>query len=131
MKKNKFTKNKTFFISDKKIIRQINIKRFMSKKLQNYLQNQFIFKKITGKKKSINFLGLSIDSKSIKKDNLFLAIKGKNNDGNKFIKEAFKRGARCVVSSDKKKSKKITNVKDTTIFLNNFAKLKENIASLK
>ena len=77
----------------------------MSKKLQNYLQNQFIFKKITGKKKSINFLGLSIDSKSIKKDNLFLAIKGKNNDGNKFIK-AFKRGARCVVSSDKKKVKK-------------------------
>ena len=125
-------KNKTFFISDKKIIRQINIKkRFMSKKLQNYLQNQFIFKKITGKKKSINFLGLSIDSKSIKKDNLFLAIKGKNNDGNKFIKEAFKRGARCVVSSDKKKSKKITNVKDTTIFLNNFAKLKRKYSLAK
>ena len=43
------------------------------------------------------------------------------------LKKLLKRGARCVVSSDKKKSKKITNVKDTTIFLNNFAKIKKKI----
>ena len=32
-----------------------------------------------------------MNSRSIKKDNLFLALKGKKNDGNKFIYEALKK----------------------------------------
>ena len=35
----------------------------------------------------------------LKKKIYFLAIKGKYNDGNKFINEALKKGAGCVVSS--------------------------------
>ena len=33
----------------------------------------------------------------LKKNNLFLAIKGKKNDGNKYINDALKKGAGCVV----------------------------------
>ena len=52
-----------------------------------------------GKTKLVNFNGLSIDTRSIKKDNLFLAIKGKKNDGNKFINIALKKKAGCIISS--------------------------------
>ena len=38
-----------------------------------------------------------INSKEIKKNDIFFAIKGKKNDGNKFISEAFKKKASIVV----------------------------------
>ena len=84
----------------------------LSKKKQNYFQNNLLLEKILGKK-SVNFNGLSIDTRTIKKNNLFLAIKGKKNDGNKFINDALKKGAGCVVTSqNKKNNKKIIKVKD-------------------
>ena len=43
--------------------------------------------------------GISINSKTLKKNNLFLPLKGKNNDGHKFIYEAFKRGASLSLSN--------------------------------
>ena len=49
----------------------------MNKKRLNYLQNEIILKKIVGEIKSINFNGLSTDTRTIRKNNLFLAIKGK------------------------------------------------------
>ena len=88
-------KNKIINISDKKIIKKINFKhKILSEKKQNFLQNKLILKKIVTKNRSLNFNGLSMDSRTIKKDNLFLAIKGKNYDGNKFILEALKKGCR-------------------------------------
>ena len=120
-------KKKVLTISDKKIIKKINIYNYknIAKKDQNYLQNKLILGKILKRLKQINFKGLSIDSRSIKKGNLFLAIKGKINDGNKFTKEAIKKGAGCVISSvSGEKNKKIIYVKDTILFLNRFAKLK-------
>ena len=56
-------------------------------------------KKILKKINGVNFNGLSTDTRLIKKGNLFLAIKGKKNNGNKYIHEAFKKGAACVVTS--------------------------------
>jgi murE/murF fusion protein len=120
-------KNKIFNISDKKIIKKINLKnKIVSKKIKNYLQNKLILKKILSVKKNVNFNGLSIDTRIIKRDNLFLAIKGKKNDGNKFVYDALKKGAGCVVSSSntKKNNKKIIKVKDSISFLNHFARLK-------
>jgi murE/murF fusion protein len=38
-----------------------------------------------------------INSKEIKKNDIFFAIKGKKNDGNKFISEAFKKKASIAV----------------------------------
>ena len=84
-------------------------------------------------KNPCNFTGVSIDSRSIKKGNLFLTIKGKKNNGNKFIHDALKKGAGCVVTSSsiKNKNKKIFKVKNTISFLNNFAKLKRDNSSAK
>ena len=76
--------------------------------------------------KNVEFTGFSIDTRLIKKDNLFLAIKGKKNDGNQFINEALKKKAGCIITSSKikKKNRKIIKVRDTISFLNHFAKLK-------
>ena len=119
-------KNKILNISDKKIIKKINLKdKIISKKHQCYLQNNLILNKITKQSKFFKFNGLSIDTRTIKKENLFIAIKGKYNDGNKFTNEALKKGAGCVVSDyGIKNKKKIIKVKNTILFLNNFAKYK-------
>ena len=120
-------KNKIIKISDKKIISKINIKaRILNNKKQNILQNKLILNDIFGKIKNVKFIGLSIDTRTLKKDNLFLAIKGKKNDGNEFINEALKKKAGCIISSSKikKRGRKIIRVKNTVSFLNHFAKLK-------
>ena len=119
-------KNKILKVSDKKIIRKINIKsKMISKKKLNYLQNRLILNEILGKKNFVNFNGLSIDSRTIKKNELFLAIKGKKNDGNKFIGMALKKGAGCVITSSlKKKNTKIIKIKNPISFLKHFAKSK-------
>ena len=98
----------------------------MNNKKQNILQKKLILNDILGSIKKVEFIGLSIDTRSLKKNNLFLAIKGKKNDGNKFIYEAFKKKAGCVITSSKiqKKNKKIIKVKNTISFLSHFAKLK-------
>lgn len=44
-----------------------------------------------------DFVGISIDSRKVKKDELFVAIKGENYDGHNFIEEALKNGASGVV----------------------------------
>jgi murE/murF fusion protein len=44
---------------------------------------------------------VSINTKTIKKNNLFFAIKGKNKDGHKYVKEAIKRGAiKAIVNNN-------------------------------
>lgn len=42
--------------------------------------------------------GISSDSKSVKDDFVFIAIKGVNDDGHRFIFEAIKKGAKAVIS---------------------------------
>ena len=128
---NQTYKNKVINISDKKVIKKIHCNhKIISNKNQNYLQNNLILKKIVNRKKFLKFHGISIDTRTIKKENLFLAIKGKYNDGNKFINEALKKGAGCVTSSNNfKKNKKIIKIKNTISFLKNFAKLKRTYTS--
>ncbi|MBD1147004.1 UDP-N-acetylmuramoyl-L-alanyl-D-glutamate--2,6-diaminopimelate ligase [Pelagibacterales bacterium SAG-MED28] len=127
-------KNKILKISDKKILTNINIKKKnKSIKDQNYLQNKLILNKILGKTISLNFSGISIDTRTIKKGNLFLAIKGKKIDGNKFANIALKKGAGCVILSKnlKKNNKKIITVKNSISLLNSFAKLKRKLSLAK
>ncbi len=132
--KKQIYKNKILNISDKEIVNKLKIKLKKLKDIdQIYLQNKKILRKILGKPKSINFSGLSIDSRTLKNDNLFLTIKGKKKDGNKFVKHAFQKGAKCVVSdtTNKKNRKKIIKVKNSFSFLNEFAKLKRKYSSAK
>ena len=57
--------------------------------------------------------GLSSDTRSIKKGDLFFALKGRKFNGEKYSKIAFKKGA-CAIISNKsnKKISKIIKVKD-------------------
>ena len=64
--------------------------KIISNEKQNYLQNKSILKKILRLNKNINFNGMSIDSRTIKKNNLFLALQGKKYSGNAFINVAIK-----------------------------------------
>ena len=57
-------------------------------------------------KNNIKFNNISIDTRSIKKDSLFIALKGENFNGNKFIEKAFASGACAVLCSNKAYRKK-------------------------
>ena len=78
-------------------------------------------------KKVKNFHGLSIDSREVKSGNLFLTIKGKNNNGVQFISKAIKKGAKYIISSHnvRKYRNKIIKVDNEIKFLNNFALKKD------
>ena len=125
--------NKVFSISDKQIIKNVKIKiNKKNKRNKNYIYNSKILKKILKNKKFKKFNGLTIDSRMVKKDNLFLALKGNNNDGNKFISSAIKKGASIVITSkNNKNKKKIFKVNDEMTFLNSFASHKRKISNAK
>ena len=127
-------KNKVISISDKKIIKKIKLKlKKLNLENQNYLQNNKIFKEIQKKYKSRNFHGLAIDSRVVKKNNLFLAIKGKNNDGSDFINQAISKGAINIVTSKniRKLKNKSIKVNNEIKFLNDFAYKKRTYTTAK
>ncbi len=64
--------------------------------LGNFFQN------INKNYQNFSFSGISFDTKSIKKNNIFFAIKGNNIDGNKFIPKAIKKGSKIIVTERKK-----------------------------
>jgi MurE/MurF fusion protein len=120
-------------ISDKKIIKSVSEKNISLKKI-NFLHNSNILKNITKKKDNFFFKGVSINSKNIKKKNLFIAIKGPNYDGHNYVDEAFKKGANfCVVSNKNKvnKKKKCIIFNNTKDFLQKLAKEKRNKSNAK
>jgi len=72
----------------------------------------------------------SINSKEIKKNDIFFAIKGKRNNGNLFVKEAFVRGASLAVASEGKKTQTKIIVKNTLDFLTKASStLRESLSS--
>ena len=126
-------KNKTINISDKAIIKNLKInKKKISNQSLNFEQNKEIIRKLN-KIAVKNFHGLSIDSRSIKKDNIFLTIKGRNNDGVKYVSEALKKGGKYIVSSKniKKHKRRIIKVNNELNFLNYFASQKREKSKAK
>jgi len=126
--------NKIISISDKKIIKELKLsKSKTNKKKYDYSLNSKLLNNIIKKKVFYKFNGLAIDSRDVKKDNLFLAIKGKNNDGNDYVNKAIKKGASYIISSKNNKSKKKNTIKvsNTTTFLDQFAKEKRKNCNAK
>ena len=58
--------------------------------------------------KNFKVTGLSIDSRSLKKGDLFCALKGTRYDGHDFLYQAYQKGASCLLLSDN--NKKIPNI---------------------
>ena len=57
--------------------------------------------------RKIPVTGISFDSRKIKKNNIFFAIKGNKTSGIRFINEAISKGASAIISSKKIKSKNL------------------------
>jgi len=69
-----------------------------------YLKN--FIKNLNKKYHKVFFSGLAFNSKKVKKNYIFFAIKGNKFDGNKYIPEAIKKGAKVIISE---KNIKLTN----------------------
>ena len=122
---------KKIFFSDKKII--LNAIKIKNLALSNNFKVN-ILNELNGEKKisnKISFKKARINSREIKKGDIFFAIKGKKNDGNKFISEAFKKKASIAVVNKIEKKINISRqikVKDTLKFLTKSSMLyRENI----
>ena len=120
---------KVLKFSDKKIIKEIVFNKKFSNQsftLKNVFPNLNI--------KNVKYNGVSINTKTIKKNNLFFAIKGKNNDGHDFVEEALNKGAiKSIISKKIKKfpRNKIIKVKDTFLALKDLAKSTRAYSSAK
>ena len=53
------------------------------------------------KKKNFYIKNIKIDSRFVEKNSLFIAIKGKNNDGHNYIEDAINLGATCIICEKK------------------------------
>ncbi len=124
-----YGKIKNLFSDYKEITKNIIVK---NKTLSNNIKIN-ILKELTNSNNIHSRLEVnnaSINSKEIKKNDIFFAIKGKKKDGNLFIKDAFKNGASIVVTNKRKNNKKQIIVKDTLKFLTNASSLlRENTFS--
>ena len=124
-----YGKKKLFFSDKKVILESIKLK---NRSLLNDLKLNIIQEE--SKSKISNNLitkNISINSKLIKKNDVFFAIKGKKFDGNRFALEAFKKKSSLVVINQINKkipSSKQIKVKDTLSFLSNCASIfRQNI----
>lgn len=77
----------------------------------NYINSDDINSILGSSIKKMSFSGAAIDSREVKKNNIFFALKGKNTDGHKFLDMAFKNGARLAVVSKIQKNIKIPQIK--------------------
>ncbi len=75
-------------------------------------------------KEAHSFTGISIDSRSIKEGELFIALKGTRFDGHDFIKEALSKGSGEIISTN---LEKLINGK-TIIYVHDTLKALQNIA---
>ena len=124
-----YKKIKKLFSDQQQILKNIAIKnKTLSSNLKlNILIELSNSNNISSKLKIKN---ASINSKEIKKNNVFFAIKGKNKDGNLFVNEAFAKGASLAIVNNQKKSKKKIVVKNTLKFLTKASSiLRENLSS--
>ncbi|MDC3257591.1 UDP-N-acetylmuramoyl-L-alanyl-D-glutamate--2,6-diaminopimelate ligase [Candidatus Pelagibacter sp.] len=122
-------KGKKKYFSDRKEILKSILKK--NRSLFKDIRLNIIQEKNKILPNNINFNKACIDSKKIKKNDIFFAIKGKKNDGNKFVAQAFSKKASLVIVN---KFNKKNNIKlqiktnDTLKFLTESSKIfRENI----
>ena len=89
----------------------------MIKNLQDRMLLKNLIKNTPRDKKNIIISGLATNSKEVKKNYIFFAVKGNKTNGEKYIKEAIKNGASLIVCSKNCnfKNKKIYVIKTNKI----------------
>ena len=79
---------KKFLLSDKKIVKKFKSPKILLNKKFNELKNNAqIIKKVLKKELIIFLMVFQLIQKKINNKNLFIAIKGKKNDGHNFLNE--------------------------------------------
>jgi murE/murF fusion protein len=113
-----YGKRKLFFSDKDVILKSIKYKnKFLSKDLKLNIIKELSKSKISNR---LSIKNISINSKTIKRNDVFFAIKGKNLDGNRFVSEALKKNASLAIVNkiNKKYSlSKQVKVKNTLNFL--------------
>ena len=123
-------KTKIFFSDKKIILNAIKSKNFtLSNNLKANIINELSREKKISPKVSLK--QVKINSQEVNKNDIFFAIKGKKNDGNKFISEAIRKKASIAIvnkiSKDNNKKNQI-KVNDTLKFLTESSKIyRQNI----
>ena len=115
---------KKFYFSDKKII--LDSIRLKNKSLSKNLKLNIIKEQSNNNSlKNLSIKNISIDTKTLKKNDVFFAIKGKKLNGNDFVSEAFKKGASLAVVNKlnvKNSSSRQIKVKNTLNLLTKCSK---------
>ncbi len=77
--------------------------------------------------------GVCTDTRTIKKDSLFICLKGENFDGNQYANEALQKGAKYVIVSDTAQADNTKKfwVENTLLFLQKLANWHRNAIGLK
>jgi len=95
------SKKKKFFSDKLEILKGIKLKnKKLSKSIKVNILNETLGNKVINKKQFVS--SVSINSKEIKNNSIFIGIKGKKYDGNKFAKEAVNNGAILAITNDRK-----------------------------
>ena len=97
--------------------------------LSNVLINLKERKKLNFREFNPGIKGISCDSKKILKNFIFVATKGKNNDGHKYIFDAIKKGAIFIVIEKKELEKNLKKKKINFIYTKNSRLFLSKIAS--
>ena len=122
---------KSFFSDRNEILKSINKK---NKSLYNDLRLNIIQEKTKSLPKNLNFNKACINSKEIKKNDIFFAIKGKKKDGNMFVNQVFKKKASLAIVNKISKKNNISRqikVNDTLKFLTQGSKIFREIINSK
>ena len=124
--------NKKIFSDKKYILKEINLKN--KKLFKNWKANILNEKcNLSSLNKKLKINKASINSKKIKKNDIFFAIKGPKNDGNNYADEAIKKGASLAIVNKLGKLNKSKKIKTTNTLkvLTNASKDVRKISSAK
>ncbi len=123
--------SKKFFSDKQNILKNIKAK---NKKLFKDWKSNIILEQFNNNKKQFfrKINEACIDSKKIKKNDVFFGLKGKKLDGSKFAKDAIEKGAAfSIVDKKYQISNKILTVKNTLAFLTNISRKIKQVSNIK
>ena len=119
-----YGRRKLFFSDQEEILKSIKSKnKFLSKNLKLNIIKEESKSKISEK---LIIKNISINSKTIKKNDIFFAIKGQKSDGNKFVEQSLKKKASMAIVNKIQKNlnnKRQIKVRDTLKFLTDTSKI--------
>ena len=99
-------KSKRFFSDKEEILNSVNKKNILlSNSLKTNILREYLNNNVINKNIKIDYV--SINSKQVKKNSIFIGVKGKNFDGNSYAKDAIRNGAILALSNKNNKNSRI------------------------